>query len=125
MAELRTNHSEMAVFGLIYIVFGFICIFLFIAYQTGMEIPSILTYKSSPLGLLIMGVVNLVNAWGVLSRKNFMWSITLTFLIVQFVGCALGFFFIYDATRIALCIVFAICGLYMFSTPAREWYCVG
>ena len=124
MAELRTNHSEMAVFGLIYIAFGIICIFLFIAYRTGVEIPSILEYKSSSLGLLIMGAVNLVNAWGVLSRKRFMWSITLTFLIVQFAGCALGFFFVHDSTRVVLCIVFAICGLYLFSTPSREWYCI-
>ena len=122
MRELRTDHSEMAIFGLIYIVFGIVCIFLFISYQANLQIPSILAYKSNSFGLLVMGIVNLVNAWGVLSRKNQMWSITILFLIVQFAGCAMGVFFIDTTMRIAMCVLFAVCALYMFSTPAREWY---
>jgi len=123
MAVLSTDHSEMALFGLIYLILGIVCAFLFIAYTAGIEVPGFLEFSEQRYSLIFMAVVFLASAWGVLSRRRFMWSATLTFMAVCVIGNIAGFFFKGDF-KIAVIILCAICGLYLFSTPAKEWYSV-
>ncbi len=121
MEKLQTNHSEMALFGLIYIVLGFISLFVFIAYVAGMEIPAFLEFSDQRYSLILIAAVCLASAWGVLARKKYMWSATLTFMVVCIMGNIAGFFFKGDF-YIVMCVLCAICALYLFSTPAKEWY---
>lgn len=121
MKELHTNHSEMAVFGLIYIVLGLISVFVFIAYTAGMNVPGFLEFSEQRISLLLIAAVCLLSAWGVLSRKKYMWSATITFMVVCVMGNAVGFFY-KGGFFIVMIVLCAICGLYLFSTPAKEWY---
>ena len=121
--ELKTNHSEMLIFGLIYIIMGLISLFVFIAYTANMEVPKILSFSENTISLLLIGVVNLASAWGLLYRKKYMWSATMMFMIVIIIGNIMGLFYT-DVFKYVSCVLSAICLLYLFSTPARQWYMV-
>ena len=121
MKELHTNHSEMAVFGLIYIVLGLISAFVFIAYTANISVPGFLEFSEQRFSLLLLALVYLLSAWGVLTRKKYMWSATITFMAVSIIGNIAGFFF-KGEFFIVMIVLSAICGLYLFSTPAKEWY---
>ena len=118
---LKTNHSEMMFFGLIYIAMGILSMFLFIGYTVGMPVPEVFSFNENTISLLFISLVNLLSAWGLLYRKKSMWSPTLVFMAIIAVGDLAGLFFT-DVFKYVSCALAIICGLYLFSTPAREWY---
>ncbi len=121
--ELKTNHSEMMIFGLIYVVVSLLSLFLFIGYTAGIQVPKIFTFNENAISLLFISIVNLASAWGLLYRKKYMWSATMMFMFVIIIGGIMDLFFT-DVFKYVSIVLATICALYLFSTPAREWYMV-
>ncbi len=119
--EVQQRFIGVALIGLLYIAFGIIMLFAFIAVITGKGLPDFLEFKSETYNLLLMGLVNIAAAVGLLYRKKGMWSVTMVFLAVIIIGDLMDLFFTGTA-KLAVFFIYLAILLYMMSREVRVWY---
>ena len=119
--EVQQRFIGVALIGLLYIAFGIIMLFAFIAVITGKGLPDFLEFKSETYNLLLMGLVNIAAAIGLLYRKKSMWSVTMVFLAIIIIGDLMDLFFTGTAKLVVFFIYLAVL-LYMMSREVRVWY---